>query len=84
MTDKRKKSVLIAVVVMLFITWNFLAIPQFLYGSFGSDTLLELTPIGRFINLLLTAWIVLLIPNFPLIGILVSLVREQIKKAITI
>ncbi|SDQ40074.1 hypothetical protein LHA31_05475 [Carnobacterium viridans] len=80
MTDKRKKSVLIAVVVMLFIAWNFLMIPLFLYGSFGSDALLELTPIGKVINLLLTAWIVLLVPNFPLIGILVSLIREQMKK----
>lgn len=80
MTDKRKKTVLIAVAVVLLIAWNFLTIPLFLYGSFGSDAILDLTPIGKFINVLLAAWIFLLIPNFPLIGILISLTREQMKK----
>lgn len=80
MTDKRKKTVLIAVVVVLLIAWNFLTIPLFLYGSFGSDAILDLTPMGKLMNVLLTAWIFLLIPNFPLIGILVSLTKEQRKK----
>lgn len=80
MTDKRKKTVLITIVVVLLIAWNFLTIPLFLYGSFGSDAILDLTPIGKFINALLAAWVFLLIPNFPLIGILISLIRKQMKK----
>lgn len=80
MKTNRKKTVSVAVSVVLLIAWNFLTIPLFLYGSFGSDAILDLSPIGKIVNVLLTAWIFLLIPNFPLIGILVSLIKEQMQK----
>ncbi|WP_407391409.1 hypothetical protein [Carnobacterium jeotgali] len=80
MKANQKKIVLVAVSVVLLIAWNFLTIPLFLYGSFGSDAILDLSPIGKIVNVLLTAWIFLLIPNFPLIGILVSLIKEQMKR----
>lgn len=80
MKTNRKKTVSVAVSVVLLIAWNFLTIPLFLYGSFGSDAILDLSPIGKIVNVLLAAWIFLLIPNFPLIGILVSLIKEQMQK----
>ena len=77
MKANQKKTFIVTVSVVLLIAWNFLTIPLFLYGSFGSDAILDLSPIGKIVNVLLTAWIFLLIPNFPLIGILVSLIKEQ-------
>jgi len=80
MKANRKRTVLIAVVLVVLIAWNFLTIPLFLYGSFGSDAILELSPVGKLGNALLAAWIFLFIPNFPLIGLLISLIEEQPKK----
>ncbi|MGB7366106.1 hypothetical protein [Carnobacterium jeotgali] len=80
MKANQKKTFIVTVSVVLLIAWNFLTIPLFLYGSFGSDAILDLSPIGKIVNVLLTAWIFLLIPNFPLIGILVSLIKEQMKR----
>ena len=80
MKADQKKTFIVTVSVVLLIAWNFLTIPLFLYGSFGSDAILDLSPIGKIVNVLLTAWIFLLIPNFPLIGILVSLIKEQMKR----
>ena len=80
MKANQKKTFIVTVSVVLLIAWNFLTIPLFLYGSFGSDAILDLSPIGKIVNVLLTAWIFLLIPNFPLISILVSLIKEQMKR----
>lgn len=80
MKANRKRTGLLAIVLVVLIAWNFLTIPLFLYGAFGSDVILNLSPVGKIGNALLAAWIFLFIPNFPLIGLLVSLIEEQTKK----
>lgn len=80
MKANRKRTLVIAIVIVVLIAWNFLTIPLFLYGSFGSDAILDFSPVAKIGNALLAAWIFLFIPNFPLMGLLISLIEEQTKK----
>lgn len=84
MKANQKRTLLIAVVIVVLIALNFFAIPLFLYGSFGSDAILDLSLVAKIGNALLAVWIFLFIPNFPLIGLLISLIEEQQKMSIII
>lgn len=60
-------------IIALIIGVNFMTIPLFLYGSFGSDALLDLSTVERVLNVLFLSWVFLVLPNLPLAGMLVSI-----------
>lgn len=77
-TYRNKWAPMIGIVLVLLLV-NIVTLPLFLYGSFGSDVILEYSPIEWMMNILLLAWIFFLTPNFPIVGLMVSVWRGEKK-----